>query len=148
MFQVIYKVPFSLMANFQSFIQLKSAPPALSWDRLRLGRFSRERQCLSSFAGFLAFPGSTVVKEPACQCRRCKRCGFNTWVGEIPWGGVGKWQSTLVFLPGKSQGQRSPVGYSSWGHKELDMTEWLSMDACMPFSPSHGFVSRKEGWER
>ena len=24
------------------------------------------------------------------------------------------------------QGQRSLVGYSPWGHKELDMTEWLS----------------------
>ena len=23
-------------------------------------------------------------KEPACQCRRCKRCGFNPWVEKIP----------------------------------------------------------------
>ena len=29
----------------------------------------------------------------------------------------------LVFLPGKSHGWRSLVGYSLWGHKELDMTE-------------------------
>ena len=28
-----------------------------------------------------------------------------------------------VFLPGKSHGQRILVGYSPWGHKELDMTE-------------------------
>ena len=28
-----------------------------------------------------------------------------------------KWQSTAVFLPGKSHGQRSLVGYSPWGHK-------------------------------
>ena len=28
-----------------------------------------------------------------------------------------------VFLPGESQGQRSLVGYSSWGHKECDITE-------------------------
>ena len=34
-----------------------------------------------------------------------------------------KWQPTLVFLPGKSHGQRSLVGYSPWGCKELDMTE-------------------------
>ena len=26
-------------------------------------------------------------------------------------------------LPGKSQGLRSLVGYSPWGHKESDMTE-------------------------
>ena len=30
---------------------------------------------------------------------------------------------TPVFLPGKFHGQRSMAGYSSWGHKELDMTE-------------------------
>ena len=31
------------------------------------------------------------------------------------------------FLTGESQGQRSLVGYSPCGHKESDMTEWLSM---------------------
>ena len=30
-----------------------------------------------------------------------------------------------VFLPGKSHGQRSLVGYSLWGHKESDTTEKL-----------------------
>ena len=33
----------------------------------------------------------------------------------------------LVFLPGESQGHRSLASYSPWGHKELDMTQWLSM---------------------
>ena len=41
--------------------------------------------------------------------------------GEDPW--RKKWQPTPVFLPGKSQGQRSLVGYSPWGHKELDTAE-------------------------
>ena len=36
-----------------------------------------------------------------------------------------KWQPTPVLLPGKSHGQRSLVGYSLWGHKESDTTEWL-----------------------
>ena len=36
-----------------------------------------------------------------------------------------KWQLTPVPLPGKSHGQRSLVGYSPWGHKESDTTEWL-----------------------
>ena len=36
-----------------------------------------------------------------------------------------KWQATPVFLPGKSHGWRSLVGYSPWGWKESDMTEWL-----------------------
>ena len=33
------------------------------------------------------------------------------------------WQPTPVFFPGESHGQRSLVGYSPWGHKELDTTE-------------------------
>ena len=36
-----------------------------------------------------------------------------------------KWQPTPVFLPGESREQRSLVGYSPWGHKELDTTERL-----------------------
>ena len=34
-----------------------------------------------------------------------------------------KWQPTPVFLPREFHGQRSLVGYSPWGHKELDITE-------------------------
>ena len=34
-----------------------------------------------------------------------------------------KWQSTPVFLPGESQGQRSLMGCGLWGHTESDTTE-------------------------
>ena len=44
-------------------------------------------------------------KEPACQCRRHSRRGFNAWVRKIPWRRA--WQPTPVFLPGESHGQRS-----------------------------------------
>ena len=40
--------------------------------------------------------------------------------GKIPW--RWKWQPTQVFLPGKFHGQRSLLGYSPWGCKELDRT--------------------------
>ena len=33
-------------------------------------------------------------------------------------------QPTPVFLSGESHGQRSLAGYSPWGHKESDTTEW------------------------
>ena len=33
-----------------------------------------------------------------------------------------EWQPTVVFLPEKSHGQKSLVGYSACGHKELDTT--------------------------
>ena len=36
-----------------------------------------------------------------------------------------QWQPTPVFLPGKSHGRRSLVGYSPWSRKELDTTEQL-----------------------
>ena len=35
------------------------------------------------------------------------------------------WHPTPVFLPGKSHGRRSLVGYSPWGCKELNVTEQL-----------------------
>ena len=57
--------------------------------------------------------------ESTCQCRRF---GLDLGVGEIPW--RRKRQPTLVFLPGKSHGQRSLAGYSPWDLRELDkMTE-------------------------
>ena len=34
-----------------------------------------------------------------------------------------KQQPTPVFMPGKSHGPRSLVGYNPWGRKESDMTE-------------------------
>ena len=61
------------------------------------------------------FPAGASGKESACQCRKCKRHRFDPWVGKIPWSR--KWQHTLVFLPGKFHGQRSPTGYSPWGLK-------------------------------
>ena len=66
-----------------------------------------------------SFPGGSVVKNlPAMQ-----ETGFDSWVGKIPW--RRKWQSTPVFLPGKSHRQRNLVSYSPWSLKESDTTEGL-----------------------
>ena len=62
-------------------------------------------------------------KEPARQCRRLKRSAFDHRIGKSPWRRA--WQPTLVFLSGEFHGQKSLVGYSPWGHKESDITEWL-----------------------
>ena len=43
-------------------------------------------------------PGGASGKEPNCPCRRCKRHGFDPWVGKIPWRRA--WQPTPVFFPG------------------------------------------------
>ena len=37
---------------------------------------------------------------------------------------IGVGNGNLVFLPGKSCGQRCLAGYSPWGRKELDMAEY------------------------
>ena len=50
-------------------------------------------------------PGGGSGKETTCQCRRCKRRGFDPWVGKIPWRKA--WQPTPVFLPGESHEQRA-----------------------------------------
>ena len=57
-------------------------------------------------------------KESSSQCRRQE---FDPWTGKSPW--RRKWQPTPVFLPGKSHGQRSLMGYSPWGRKESDTPE-------------------------
>ena len=45
-----------------------------------------------------------------------------------------------VFLPGEFHGQRSLVGYSSWGRKESDMTEQLT---CSLFSRTEAIIALK-----
>ena len=72
------------------------------------------------------FPGGSEGKESVCQCRRC---GFNSWVRKIPW--RRKWLPPPLFLPGKFHRQRSLAGYSPWGLRESDTTEWLSFHASM-----------------
>jgi len=42
-------------------------------------------------------------KEFTCQCRRCRRHGFNSLVAKIPW--RRRWKPTPVLLPGKLPGK-------------------------------------------
>ena len=51
--------------------------------------------------------------------------GLILGLGRFPW--RRKWQPTPVLLPGQSHGQRSLEGYSSWGGKESDTTQQLSI---------------------
>ena len=67
---------------------------------------------LKKFSVHFLLIGGTSGKEPTCQCRRLKRNRFSPWVRKIPWRRA--WQTTPVFLPGKSHGQRSLACYSAW----------------------------------
>ena len=55
------------------------------------------------------FPHGASGRESICQY---KRDGFDSWVRKMLWSR--KWQPAPIFLPGKSQGQRSLVGCSPW----------------------------------
>ena len=67
---------------------------------------------------YLGFPGGAGGKESACQCRRHKRLGFNSWFEKIPWRRI--WQPTPVFLAGESHEQNSLAGYGPWRCQESD----------------------------
>ena len=66
----------------------------------------------------MGFPGGSEGKASA---HNAGDLGLIPGLGRFPW--RRNWQPTAVFLPGESHGQRSLVGYSPWGCKELDMTE-------------------------
>jgi len=87
------------------------------------GQDSRELWCIHDMVVKIRASQAAGAngEEPACQRRRHKRQRFDPWVRKILW--RRKWHPTPVFFPGDSHRQRSPVGYSLWGHKESDMTE-------------------------
>ena len=69
----------------------------------------------------------SLVAQTVSFSLQCGRPGFDPWVG---W--KRKWQPTPILLAGKSYGQRRMVGYSPWGHKELDTTECLHSLTLLP----------------
>ena len=97
----------------------------LNWHKRSLYRFSitsYRKTCTKFLANPIyhpGFPGGSTIKNLAVMWETW----VQSWVGKISWRRF--WQPTLVFLPGESHGQRSLAGYSPWGHKELDTTEWL-----------------------
>ena len=66
-------------------------------------------------------PCRWVLSQLSHQCRRR---GLNPWVGKVPW--RRERLPPPVFLPGEPHGQRSLVGYSPRGPKDLDTTERLT----------------------
>ena len=73
--------------------------------------------CFTSFC----FPGGISDKEPICQCRRLKRCGFDPWVGKIHCSRL--WQPTWCSC------LENPRDRGAWwamvhrGHKESYITK-------------------------
>ena len=100
-------------------------------------------KCENSYSSYKSggFPGDSVVKNlPA----NAGDLGLIP-VREMPW--KRKWQSTLVFLPGKSYGQRSLEGYSPWDHKNshtrlsdsVQFSRSVVSDSVTPWTSMPGF---------
>ena len=87
------------------------------------------------------FPDGSVDKESACNARDIGDAVSIPGSGRTP--GKGKWQPTPVFLPEKSHGQRSPVGYSPKGLKET--TEQVCTHTTEAFKET-GRIWRRE-WQ-
>ena len=69
-------------------------------------------------ASYEGFPGGSSDKESACQCRRCKRHGFDSQVGKIPGRGHGN--------PLQYSCLETPMNRRTWQptvHEESDTTE-------------------------
>ena len=118
-------------------VQLRDIPGLSGWanviiriliiERGKAGRGVRVMQCDKAITASLKIEEVTGVrvggwpletqrvkgiflpKESACQSRRHRRCGFNPWVGMIPW--RRRQQPTAVCLPGMFHEQRSRVSH-------------------------------------
>ena len=109
------------MGEAQTQLKEKRIDVNTSFPQDPMGKLSRG---VSLYRGWHKdFPKVSAGKESTCNAEDTGNNGFNPWVGKILW--RRKWQPTPVFLPGKSHGQRSLVGYSPCSLKELDMTEWI-----------------------
>ena len=63
-------------------------------------------------------------KESIYQCRRHRRLRFDPWVRKILWRKA--WQTTPVFLPEKSHGQRNLVAYNLWSTVHEATKSWTN----------------------
>ena len=87
-----------------------------------------------------SFPGSSAGKESTCNAGKTGDCGFSPCVGKIPRRRKG--QPTPVFLPEKSRGQRSLVGYSPKGCNIFGVYFHLALgfSADLTKYPAHLFI--------
>ena len=85
----------------------------------------------------MGFSSGSVVKNPPANARDM---GSTPGSRRFPGGGNG---NPLRYpLLGKFHGQRSLVGYSPWGHKELDTHTKKELDMTEQLStPVHTYIS-------
>ena len=121
-FYVESSVSFLVSCQLVLFITVSRAQAP--WRCCRLS--SRQQQwCARSKVRRRCF--SFLVQLRLHRSVACWVCsGVMSALGRSPGGGSGN-SPTPLLLPGEFHGQRSLLGCSPWGHKELDMTEWLTL---------------------
>ena len=129
-------------------IQVAAAASAMDWECCYAQRYSRLFPGIIPSSLYhhplwsaLGFSGGAVS---TCQCRRH---GLDPWIRKIPW--RRKWQSTPVFLPGESYGQRSLVGDCPWGCERVRQ-DWAAEHTHTLHDQLHSphFSEKKTGAQR
>ena len=97
---------------------------------------------------FYGLPKWRSAKKPTCQFRGLRRHRFGPRLGRYPGGANGNLLQYCCLE--NFHGQRSVVGYSSGGHKELDTSEQLSLHSPILYI-AHAWATRNAGkvnkWE-
>ena len=118
-----------LCCEKQTAVNKDQAQPTHSQTGLRCDRSMRDlgvcisillytevpRACFQSFSPWASW--ASLVAQRVKSLPAKQETMFHLWVGKIPW--KREWLSTLVFLPGKSYGQRSPGGLQSVGSQRI-----------------------------
>ena len=86
----------------------------------------------------MGFPGGTSGKEVACQCRRCKRQGFDPWVGKIPW--------RRAWNPLQSSCLENPTDRGAWRATVYGLTESDTTEATKHKAINNTVIVSGEQW--
>ena len=92
------------------------------WIRILKRKICHTQQINCDGLKMEAFSRWLSGKESACQCRRCKRPGFNPWVGKIPQRRI--WQPTPVY-PCQDM-EQTYVVIDRWQIKEYERKCFIS----------------------
>ena len=106
------------------FIKLTNILASFPFKQLNLPISNHNCKVTHVWILLMGFPSGSVVKSLPANAGEAGDVGLIPGSGR-PLGRNAK--STTVFLPGQSCGQRSLTGYSPWGHKESDMTEYINI---------------------
>ena len=121
---------------WEEFCDKQNLSSLITWERFVPGKSCASDRYVSVvclWGLYTKEPTASLVAQMARNLpiiRETWDVGLVPGLGRFPWRRA--WLPTPVFSPGESHGQRSLASYSPFGHKELDMTEWLTLSLFHP----------------